>query len=70
MTLFKIAKADVRESSLLDAEHSAIRAGNSTAWRGPTSVQRDDRQHEREVEVARKQGQELFDEDEMYIDES
>lgn len=70
MTLLKVAEADVRESTLLDAEHSAIRAGNSTAGRGPTARQRDARQHEREVEAARKLGQELFDEDGMYIDES
>ena len=52
LTLLKVAEADLRESTLLDAEHSAIRAGNSTAGGGPTAKQWDARQHERELKVS------------------
>ncbi len=61
MTLLKVAEADVRESKILDVEYEGLKAGTSTArgW-GPSSIERQRTTHFREIEAARKLGEEMF----------
>ena len=61
MTLLKVAEADVCESKILDVEYEGLRAGTLTArgW-GPCSTERQRTTHFREIEAARRKGEEMF----------
>ena len=60
MTLLKVAEADVRESKLLDVEYEGIRAGTAKGGKGPSATERQRISHHREIEAAKKLGEEMF----------
>jgi hypothetical protein len=64
MTLLKVAEADVRESKILDVEYEGLKTGTSTArgW-GPSCTERQRTTHLRQIEAAKKLGEEMFGRD-------
>ena len=61
MTLLKVAEVDVRESKILDVEYEGLRTGNFDSQRmGPCSTERQRTTHFREIEAAKKLGEEMF----------
>ena len=60
MTLLKVAEADVRESKLLDVEYEGIKAGTAKGGKGPTATERQRISHYREIEAAKRLGEEMF----------
>ena len=60
MTLLKVAEADVRESKLLDVEYEGIRVGTATGGKGPSGTERQRINYNREIEAAKKLGEEMF----------
>lgn len=60
MTLLKVAEADVRESKLLDVEYEGIRVGTATGGKGPSGTERQRNTYNREIEAAKKLGEEMF----------
>ena len=70
MTLLKVAEADVRESKLLDVEYEGIRAGTAKGGKGPSATERQRISHHREIEAAKKLGEEMFTDSRIIDEES
>lgn len=60
MTLLKVAEADIRESKLLDVEYEGIRVGTAMGGKGPSETERQRMAFNREIEAAKKLGEEMF----------
>lgn len=57
-----------RESKRLDVEYGAIRLGTKGGSKGPTTPERQRTSYDKELEAARKLGEEMFDIDGRIID--
>lgn len=68
MKLLKVGEPDVGESKLLDVEYGAVRLGIKGGGKGPTSPERQRTSHDKELEAARKLGEEMCDFDGRIID--
>ena len=60
MTLLKVAEADIRERKLLDVEYEGIRVGTARGGKGPSGTERQRMAYNREIEAAKKLGEEMF----------
>ena len=60
MTLLKVAETDVRESKFLDVEYEGIRVWTATGRKGPSGTERQRITYNREIEAAKKLGEEMF----------
>jgi len=63
MSLLEVCQADVRDSLLLDAELRGYAAGTATGGDGPSFLQSKKREYARELNKARKMGEELLQSD-------
>ena len=59
--LLKVGEADVGESKLLDVEYGAIRLGTKGGGKGPNTPERQRTSYDKELEAAKKLGEEMFD---------
>ena len=63
MSFLEVCQADVRDSLLLDTELRAYAAGTATGGDGPSFLQSKKREYARELNKARKMGEELLQTD-------
>ena len=66
--LLKVGEGDVGESKLLDVDNGAIRLGTKGGGKGPTTPESQRTSHDKELEAAKKLGEEMFDRDGRMLD--